>query len=177
MAKGKWEMYAEAQGMWIGGFFNRAIRGTLKVGIEVLVQNSHMDSGRAATHWMIVPNKKGPRTGSRKHGKFRPDYGESPVGYPGEKGRMSATVVSHVTQRETVKVIERAVKGRRPATIFRFYNATPVTYDDTHSMVKTEQNYQANARLEEAKNAALDAMGNKLLMFWSRGQYIRKDPL
>lgn len=173
----KWEKYAEQHGLWVGGFMNRAIKATLKTGIEVLVQNTHMDSGRAAVHWMIVPNKDGPRTGSRKHGKFRPEYGDSPVGYPGEKGRMAPQVVSHVTMRETVKVIDRSVQGRRPATIFRFYNATPVTHDDTYSGITTKQNYHVNARLEEAKNASLEAMSNKLLQFWSRGQYVRKVPL
>lgn len=173
----KWEKYAEEHGLWVGGFMNRAIRETLKTGIHVLVENTKMDSGRAATHWMIVPNKMGPRTGSRKHGKFRPEYGESPVGYPGEKGRMAPQVISHVTMRETTKVIDRSVAGRRPATVFRFYNAIPETYDERAPGISTQQNYHVNAQLEQAKNASLEAMSNKLLMYWSRNRYVRKVPL
>lgn len=158
----KFQSLAEETGIDLGQFFNRNIRETLKAGIEALVKNTHHDSSRAATHWLVIPNKGNFNYGQWKYMKFEPAHGVKPVGRIGDKGVNRAAAIKAVTSRETARAINKAVSGRNPATKFVFHNATPESYDDRLGKEGgSGTNYQENARLEDARKAAESVMKNK----------------
>lgn len=182
MAKGRWEKYAEETGIAIGEFFNRNMREVLRIGIKAVVENTYMDSGRAAAHWTVIPNKGNSRPGAWGQMKFpNPDYGTAPVGYPGDKaihGGSSPAVIKAVVEREWARSITRAIQGRRPATVFTFHSSVPTHYDDgSFTFGGTRRsNYRENAKLEEAKQAGLTRMREKFINLHNRGD-VRKIPL
>lgn len=159
------------------------MKQVLKVGIEALVAGTHMDSGRAAAHWIIVPGGGSVSTnpGARAPLGFpNPDYGQAPVGRRGDKlterGDKSRVVI-HVVGRETSKVINRSIKGRKPATHFVFHSSVPEKFDDQEKdAVGDGSNYRENAKLEQAKEAALQRMQTKFNSLVIRGQ-TRVNPL
>lgn len=175
---GKWQRYAEQNGLWVGEFFNRNIREVLRRGLHVLTLQTHQDSGRAAAHWMLIPSGGGTRPGARAQMRFpNPDHGQTPVGQPGDGGANSAQVVRHVVEREYSKVVQKAVQGRRPATHFAFRSSVPERWDDQEKdEVGDGGNYRENARLDEASDIALAAMRQRFHHLMARG-VIRKIPL
>lgn len=161
---GRWHQMAERYGEWLGALYNRNIRETLKSGVKTLVANTQMDSGRAAAHWMIVPNKGG-RPGSYAQMNFpNPDYGQGPVGRRGDNGRNRGKVIKAVVEREWSRAISNTVKGRNPATRFVFESSVPEIWDDSEKdSVGDAQSssYRVNAKLAEAEEAAKDRMAAK----------------
>jgi len=181
MRQNKWQAYADRMGLWTGDFLNETVKASLKAGIQALVRNTVHDSSRAASHWVVIPNKGRVSPGAWKQMTFQPAHGVPPVGRPGDKGKNLPIVLKDVTDREMRRSVNKAVSGRKPATTFLFHNVTPTAYNDTtgeydSDSVRSGDNYRKNAKLEEAKQAALDAMYDKFRKQWERGN-TRKIPL
>lgn len=185
MMAGKWQKYADSQGLWLGQLLNRNMREVLKIGVNTLVANTQMDSGRAAAHWVVIPNRGKVRPGAWKQMKFDPVYGRPPVGKPGDKKTESGAegeVIKAVVSREWNRAISKAISGRNPATGFAFHSSIPPFFDDSQgvetgpSETPGIDSYWENAHLEEAKEAALSKMTQKFnaLMAAARS---RKNPL
>lgn len=161
---GRWHDMATRHGTWLGALYNRNMRETLKAGIHTLVENTKMDSGRAAAHWMLIPNKGG-RPGNYAQMHFpNPDYGEGPVGRRGSNGANRSEVVKAVVQREWSRAISKSISGRNPATRFLFESSVPDIWDDKEKDQVGDMpsgSYRANAKLVDAQEAALDRMDQK----------------
>lgn len=179
---GRWGRYADRTGVWIGDLLNKTMKETLKVGVHTLVANTHMDSGRAASHWVVIPNRGNVRPGSWKQMTFNPAHGSAPVGKPGDGGRGRDKVIKAVVQREWNRSIDKVVRGARgkQATVFEFHSSVPPYYDDAlgEEVGDNEggKSYWENAKLIEAKQAALDRMAMKFNALMAAGQ-ARKNPL
>jgi len=161
---GRWQQRADRYGEQLGALYNRNIRETLRAGVTTLVENTKMDSGRAAAHWMVIPNKGG-RPGSYAQMNFpNPDYGQGPVGRRGDSGRNSGKVIKAVVEREWSRAISNTVKGRNPATRFMFESSVPEIWDDSEKDSVGDArsgSYRDNARLAYAQQAALNRMQAK----------------
>lgn len=169
---GKWQKYTEAYGDYYGDLLNKNIRQVLKTGVKVLLRNTHQDSGTAAYHWTVVPNKTDKvRPGAWAQSKFTPMHGRPPVGARFSGGKNAQQVIKAVIDREWSRSISRAVSGRNPSSTFAFRNTTPETNDDSFG----NQNYRDNAELKKAETAALSAMRQKHQALLARGG--RKNPL
>lgn len=183
---GKWQKYAERNGIWMGEHLNRTIQRALSAGLQALVLHTQHDSSRAAYHWILVPNAAGVRPGSWAQSKFRPAFGVPPVGHPGDLGSNKQSVISEVVSREMRRTVDRTVKGRKPATRFVFFNAIPEHWDDETQTAQSPvwadkypgkyKGYQENAELDQARLAAYAAMEGVWDRAFARGA-IRKIPL
>lgn len=165
-ARRAWQDYADKVGMNLAELFNENIRETVKVGVRAVVTNTVQDSGRAAFHWVVIPNRGRVNPGSWKELKFNPAYGVSPVGRPGDKGKNSGAVIQAVVSRESRRAIDATVKGRSgQATSFVFQSNVPARQVDDHwGRPADADNYRKAAKLKEAKEAALSQMKAK----WDR---------
>lgn len=180
MAKqNKWQRYADNVGLWIGEHFNDVMRRTLDKGITTLVAHTQHDSSRAASHWVVIPNRGRVSPGAWREMTFSPAYGRPPVGQRGDKGKNASAAVGFVRDREMRRSVNATVAGRKPATVFHFSNSTPHDYQDGADSYESrpgEKSYRANAKLEEAKNAALGRMAAAFNAEHARGN-VRKRPL
>lgn len=192
---GKWHSYANRTGLWIGDLLNKHMRETLKVGVHTLVENTHMDSGRAASHWVVIPNRGNVSPGSWKQMKFNPAYNRPPVGAPGDNGKGRNEVIQAVVKREWNRSIDKVVRGSRgkQATAFEFHSSVPPYFDDSAGEesgpeesgwhreeppfgMAMKNSYWENAKLLEAKEAALARMAQKFNALMAAGN-ARKNPL
>jgi len=165
-ARRAWQDYADNVGMSLAELFNENIRETVKTGVRAIVTNTKQDSGRAAYHWVVIPNRGRVNPGAWKELKFNPAYGVRPVGRPGDQGKNSAEVIKAVVNRESRRAIDATVKGRSgQATSFMFQSNVPGKLTDKEwGRPDPDSNYRINARLKEAKEAALSQMKAK----WDR---------
>ena len=165
-ARRAWQDYADNVGMSLAELFNENIRETVKVGVRAVVTNTVQDSGRAAYHWVVIPNRGRVNPSSWKELKFNPAYGVPPVGRPGDKGKNSGAVINAVIGRESRRAIDATVKGRSgQATSFVFQSNVPARQVDDHwGRPGDAENYRKAAKLKEAKEAALSQMKAK----WDR---------
>lgn len=171
---GRWHKMADNYGEQLGALYSRDIRRTLKAGIIALVENTKMDSGRAAAHWMVIPNKGG-SPGSYAQMKFpNPNYGKKPVGRPGDKGKNAASVTKFVTSREMSRTVNKQVKWPNPATRFFFESSVPEQWNDAGR--SSTNSYRDNARLAYAYSAAIERMNAKFNALVEAGKY-RVNPL
>lgn len=168
----KFQAWADRTGMDLGMFFNRNIRETLKVGVETVVANTVHDSSRAASHWLVIPNRGKVNPSAWREMTFQPAHGVAPVGRIGDKGKNRGQAIQAVTSRETSRSIKKAVSGRTPATKFVFQNNIPGQWDDQNQSrdAKNDQNYRINAGLKEAKEAAESAMQTKFTRLVAAGK-------
>ena len=167
MASGRkrWQAYADKVGVDLSELLNQGIRETLKVGVRAVAANTVQDSGRAAAHWVVIPNRGSVNPGSWKEMTFNPAYGRPPVGHPGDKGRNESSVIQAVVSRESRRAIDATVKGRKgQATAFQFQSNVPSQVNDPHWGANNPSNYRRNAELKEAKEVALTQMEAK----WKR---------
>lgn len=171
---GRWHQMADRHGEWLGSLFNENIRETLKVGVRTLIRNTAMDTGRAAAHWMVIPNKGG-SPGSYAQMRFpNPDYGDKPLGKRGSKGRNRAVIVKAVVEREWSRAINKQVRGRNPATRFLFESSVPDAWDDSEKDIGGDMSsgsYRVNAKLAEAEAAAKARMDAKFVALMEAGRY------
>lgn len=176
-AKKKWNRYAEQFGYDLSAVFNDSIRATIKVGIRALVYNTVQDSGRAAYHWVVIPNKGG-QPGRWSQLKFNPAYNHGPVGKPGDAGKNQQAVIKAVIDRETSRAVDAVVKGRKgQATKFVFQSNIPAEQVDREwGRPEVRENYRKAAKLKEAKEAALSQMQSKFQKEIAKGN-TRKRPL
>jgi hypothetical protein len=183
---GKWQRYAERNGIWMGEHLNRTIQRSLRVGLEALVTQTQHDSSRAAFHWVLIPSAGNVRPGAWGQSRFRPQFGIPPVGQPGDRGAGSPTVVAEVVGREMRRAVMPTVKGRQPATRFAFYNAIPEHWDDNQQVAdrpvwadrypQKYKSYRENAQLEAAQMAAYAAMESVWANAFARDA-VRRIPL
>jgi hypothetical protein len=159
-ARNQWQSYAERVGLDLSELLNRNIRETLKVGVRAVVTNTVQDSGRAAFHWVIIPNRGAVNPGKWSEMTFNPTYYRPPIGGPGDKGKNRTAVIQAVISRETRKTIDATVKGRTgQATVFQFQSNVPSQQVDAEwGRPGSRSNYRLNAELAKAKEAALTQM-------------------
>lgn len=172
MMAGKWQKYTEKYGDYYGDLLNEHMRQVLKTGVRVLLKDTQQDSGTAAYHWTVVPNKTDKvRPGAWAQSKFTPMHGRPPVGARFSGGKNAQQVIKAVIDREWSRSISRAISGRNPSSTFAFRNTTPETNDDSFE----GHNYRDNAELKRASDNALLAMRQKHNAMSARG--FRKNPI
>lgn len=179
----RWQRYADNMGLWIGEHFNSVMRRTLEKGITTLVENTQHDSSRAASHWVVIPNRGKVNPGAWREMTFNPAFGVPPVGRPGDRGRNAPAAIQHVVGREMRRSVRATIDGRSgQATVFHFSNSTPHDYDDAgggyldDDTPRTGNSYRENAKLEQARDAALGRMSAEFNAQMARGN-VRKKPL
>lgn len=133
----------------LGALFNRAIRVALLSGLAMAVRTTNHDSSNAAVHWMIASVRRS-RPESRKFGKLR-DLRQTaresnpPVGSRRSYGKNRALTERFVRDREIKDVLDKMVVGRKPESIFYFFNALDPNW-----------RYGVNANIDAAGRAALE---------------------
>jgi hypothetical protein len=142
---GKFGQFTAAYADGIEQLINRAMRRGLLKGLEAAVENTTHDSSNAAYHWLLAASRS--RPGMRAEGQLTDRRGIAPVGKRGDKGQRRHAVASAVRQRETQKVLDKFLVGRKPDAKWGFYNA-----------VLSDETYAGNANIEEAGEAALEAV-------------------
>lgn len=116
---------------------NQAMRRALLRGFRALLDSTKMDSGQAAYHWQIVTGDTAQTIGPIT---YTPMKGQSPVGKRGDMGKNRKTL----TRRRVVATesfIKIKVSGKKPDTVFSFYN--PILMENLGK-------YAENAKLQEA---------------------------
>lgn len=118
----------------LGALFNRAIRQALVAGLATAVRETKQDSSNAAAHWTIKV-KGASRTAGRawtrlrdmRHTKDRKRT--APVGKRRDLGIHRTEAVTVVRDRELKDVIDKFVAGRKPSTLFSFFNPIDLESD------------------------------------------------
>lgn len=167
---GKFSKQAEQFNLDLGLLFSRSIRMALLAGLVMAVRTTKHDSSNAAAHWLLAARSSRSRPGQRKWGKLRDlreraGISNPPVGKRDSKGKNAALTERFVRDRELKEVLDKLVSGRRPETVFYFFNAIPA---DWH--------YGENANIEEAGAAAMAEVRRVFDMRIAAGQ-ARKKPL
>lgn len=177
-ARKQWQAYADRLGADLSELFNENIRETVKAGIRAVAVNTVQDSGRAAFHWVVIPNRGRVNPGAWKELTFNPAYGRPPIGRIGDQGRNSQQVIEAVVSRESRRAIDATVKGRQgQATSFLFQSNVPGKQTDPEwGRPDPESNYRINAGLKEAKEAGLTQMRARWEQQLAKGN-VRKRPV
>lgn len=158
---------------------NKAVKDSLKAGLDVLVNKTTHDSSNAAAHWVIVPDGERPRSpwftarDLRSNGRAKvrrvlrhrlfKKAENGVIGASGDsrsksKPEIVAKVVAYVKERENRDIITQVVRGRKMAVKkFHFYNAIQQGKIGT-TMVKEEVgSYVRKANLDMAHRHAVSA--------------------
>lgn len=161
-ARKKWQAYADKMGADMSSLLNENIRETVKAGVRAVVTNTVQDSGRAAFHWVVIPNRGSVNPSQWNEMTFNPVYHRPPIGGPGTRGRNAQAVINAVVSRESRRAIDATVKGRSgQATSFLFQSNVPGQWNDVtqrREQPSNGENYRHNAELAQAKSAALSQM-------------------
>lgn len=124
---GKFSKQAAKFEVDLGALFNRAIRQALLAGLAMAISNTKQDSSNAAAHWTIKAKGQA-RSSGRAWTKLR-DLRQTnsrkktpPVGHRRDGGINASAALSIVRERELKDVIDKFVAGRKPSTVFSFFN-------------------------------------------------------
>lgn len=167
---GKFSKQADQYSVDLGLLFSRTIRMALLAGLMMAIRVTKHDSSNAAVHWLIAAKNRS-RPSTRRYGKLRDLRGTSsragvaPVGKRRDAGKNAKLAERFARDREIREVLEKLVTGRRPETIFYFFNA-----------IEPDSDYGKNANIREAGEAGLEETRRIFFNRIAAGN-VRKNPL